>query len=220
MFPILAVVCQNSAPPAPAWNKVLEMKFNGSFSDSTGRHSPVSYGAVISTSQSVEGGSSMYANQNGRVHSDDMDGESTDFDFTDKDFRIECNIYPTSIGNDYVWMKSSGFNFGLCLRINNTYVAGRTTIFCTGVGASGTFGGGGAAVTVDNLVGKWSKILVEREGDTYRIALDDVDLFSFSGVNETTDPTGGAGYRGFQICGQSNNSRYSGYIDNFVVYTK
>ena len=31
MFPILAVVGQNSAPPEPAWNLVLDMRFDGNF---------------------------------------------------------------------------------------------------------------------------------------------------------------------------------------------
>jgi len=98
MFPLGIV---NQGAEAPSWNKVLEMEFNSNFNDSTGRHSPVSYGAITT-------GGRLYANRDGRVFTDDYDGESADFDFTTKDFRISCDIQPISIGNDYVWMKSSG----------------------------------------------------------------------------------------------------------------
>jgi hypothetical protein len=219
MFPILAVVGQNSTPPAPAWDKVLEMKFNGSFTDSTGRHSPVSYGAITSSSQSVDGGYSMYTAGDGRVHSDGVDGESADFDFIDKDFRIECYVYPTSIGNNYVWAKTTGGNFGMCLRINNTYVAGKTVIFCTGSNYN-TVGGGTATVELPDITGQWTKIAVERVGSTYQIYIDDVSMLSVDGVTEATDPTGGAGYKGLQIGGQVNSNLYNGYIDKFTVWTK
>lgn len=219
MFPILAVVGQNSAPPAPAWNKVLEMKFNGSFSDSTGRHSPVSYGAVISSAQSVEGGYSMYAYYDGSVYADGSGTDNTDFDFTSRDWRVSCDIYPTYIDNSYVWAKTAGGNFGLCLRINNTYVPGKTVIFVTHP-VAGTVGEPAGAIELNSIVGKWTNIVVERDGDVFGIYVDGVKLVSVAGINETNIPTSGAGYNGFQIGGNVGSSIYAGFIDRFTVWTK
>lgn len=219
MFPIIAVVCQNSAPPAPAWNKVLEMKFNGNFADSTGRHSPISYGAITSSAQSVEGGYSMYAYHDGSVYADGSGTDDPDFDFTSCDWRVSCDIYPTYISNSYVWAKTSGGNFGLCLRINNTYIAGKTVIFVTHA-AYGTAGEPYGAIQLDNIVGKWTNIVVERVGDVFGIYIDGVKMVDVSGINETNTPTGGTGYKGFQIGGNVGSNIYAGYIDNFVVYTK
>lgn len=212
MFPILAVVGQNSAPPAPAWNKVLEMKFNGNFADSTGRHSPVSYGAVISTAQSVEGGSSMYANQDGRVFTDNYGGDHPDFDFTGRNFRVVCRIRPISIGNDYVWCKTSGGNLGVNLKLG---LAGSDPVvylwpMVTDVGA----------IVPDLLTGKWTKVEVQRIGSTWSLLIDDVvvssavsDAAPWLGAWE-----GGSGFKAFLLAGAANSDRYSGWIDQFEIY--
>jgi hypothetical protein len=205
MFPILSVVGQNSAPPTPAWNLVLDMRFEGNFSDTAGRHSPVSYGAITT-------GGRLYANQDGRVFTDDYNGESADFDFTTKDFRISCDIQPTSIGNDYVWMKSSGGNFGICLKLG---MSGSDVIaYLRGIGNVDLSLG----VIVPNATSTANTILVERIGDVWTLYLNGVasDTETWSEVNRTT---GGTGYKGFQIFGASNDNRYSGYLDNFKVWT-
>lgn len=204
MFP-LGIVNQGGTP-APSWNKVLEMEFNSNFNDSTGRHSPVSYGAITT-------GGRLYANQDGRVFTDDYNGDSSDFDFTVSDFRISCDIQPISIGNDYVWMKSSGGNFGICLKLG---MSGSDVIaYLRGVGNVDLSLG----VIVPNATSTTNTILVERIGDVWTLYLNGVasDTETWSEVDQTT---GGSGYKGFQIFGASNSNRYSGYLDNFIVYTK
>ena len=203
MFPLGIV---NQGVPAPSWNKVLEMEFNSNFNDSTGRHSPVSYGAITT-------GGRLYANQNGRVFTDDYDGESADFDFTTKDFRISCDIQPISIGNDYVWMKSSGGNFGICLKLG---MSGSDVVaYMRGIGNVDL----SLDVIVPNATSTTNTILVERIGDVWTLYLNGVSSDTAT-LTEVDQPTGGSGYKGFQIFGGSNYDRYSGYLDNFIVYTK
>lgn len=209
----------NTAPPASTWNKVLEMKFNYNFADSTGRHSPVSYEAVVSSAQSVEGGCSMYAYYDGTVYADEYGTDNTDFNFTSRDWRVSCDIYPTDISNSYVWAKTSGGYFGLCLQIDNTYVAGKTVIFVRHP-ANGTVGEPYGTIQLDDIVGKWTNIVVERVGDVFGIYIDGVKMVDVSGINETNTSTSGSGYNGFQICGNAGSYTYAGYIDNFVVQTK
>lgn len=212
MFP-LGIVNQGGTP-VPSWNKVLEMKFNNNFNDSTGRHSPVSYGAVTSNTQSVEGGYSMYANQNGRVFTDDFGGDNADFNIGTGDIRIVCDLYPTSIGNDYLWMKSSGNDFGYCVRLINVG-SGNISINLRENTNSGV-----ADITVANISGKWTNLDVRRESEVWTIRVDDVLVATSITVLESSYPTSGTGKNGFTIGGAANSDRYSGYIDNFIVYTK
>ena len=212
MFP-LGIVNQGGTP-APSWNKVLEMKFNNNFNDSTGRHSPVSYGAVTSNTQSVEGGYSMYANQDGRVFTDDFGGDNADFNIGTGDIRIVCDLYPTSIGNDYLWMKSSGNDFGYCVRLLDVG-SGNISINLRDNNNSGI-----ADVTVANISGKWTNLDVRRESEVWTIRVDDVLVATSITVPEAIYPSSGTGKNGFTIGGGANSDRYSGYIDNFIVYTK
>lgn len=210
MFP-LGIVNQGGTPVS-SWNKVLEMKFNNNFNDSTGRHSPVSYGAVTSSAQSVEGGYSMYANQNGRVFTDDYGGDHPDFDFSGKDFKVVCWIRPISISNDYVWSKSSGGNLGVNLKLG---MSGPDPVvylwpMVTDVGA----------IVPDLLTGKWTKVEVQRIGSTWSLLIDDAVVSSAVSDVSIVSWDSGAGYKGFTIGGAVNSDRYSGYIDNFIVYTK
>lgn len=204
MFP-LGIVNQGGTP-APSWNKVLEMEFNSNFNDSTGRHSPVSYGAITT-------GGRLYANQDGRVFTDDYGGDSADFDFTTKDFRISCDIQPISIGNDYVWMKSSGGNFGVCLKLG---MSGSDVIaYLRGIGNVDL----SLDVIVPNATSTTNTILVERIGGVWTLYLNGVASDTVTWT-EGEQSTGGTGYKGFQIFGAMNDNRYSGYLDNFIVYTK
>jgi len=203
MFPLGIV---NQGASAPSWNKVLEMEFNSNFNDSTGRHSPVSYGAITT-------GGRLYANQDGRVFTDDYDGESADFDFTTKDFRISCDIQPISIGNDYVWMKSSGGNFGICLKLG--MFGSDVTAYMRGIGNVDLSLG----VIVPNATSTTNTILVERIGGVWTLYLNGVASDTVTWT-EGEMSTGTTGYKGFQIFGASNDNKYSGYLDNFIVYTK
>lgn len=213
MFP-LGIVNQGGTP-VPSWNKVLEMKFNNNFNDSTGRHSPVSYGAVTSSAQYVEGGYSMYANQDGRVYTDNYNVDNADFNIGSGDIKIVCDIRPTDIGLHYVWMKSVNFTFGYCLTIYD-------------------IGGGNCAVTIrdssnatvtdyitPSFINTWKNIEVVRESNVWKIYLDS-SLVATSPVYwpEEVRPASATGMNGFTIGGATNYDRYSGYIDNFIVYTK
>lgn len=206
-----------TTPPESGWNKVLEMKFNNNFNDSTGRHSPVSYGAVTSNAQSVEGGYSMYANRDGHVFTDDYNGSHSDFDFTGKDFKIICWIRPTSSGNtyDYVWSKNISDSLGVTLRME---LSGPTPIVYLW-----PMDGPQVSTTVSDLLsGKWTKTEVSRIGGVWSLLIDDVVASS-----ATTDVVywvpnweSGTEFLGFTIGGIANSNGYSGWIDNFVVYTK
>ena len=212
MFP-LGIVNQGGTPVS-SWNKVLEMKFNGNFADSTGRHSPISYGAITSSAQSVEGGYSMYCAANGRVFTDNFGGDNADFDTASKDFKVECYIYPTSYYDRYVWMKSSGNDFGITLLINDAG-GGNTVIYSRGRGNVDL----NLSVVVPSILNKWTKLTVQREGNDWSLLVDDVVMATVSWT-EIGMPTSGTGYNGFTIGGAANSDRYSGYIDNFIVYTK
>lgn len=206
MVPLIAVIGQTSAPPGPAWNLVLDMRFEGNFSDTAGRHSPVSYGAITT-------GGRLYANQDGRVFTDDYDGESADFDFTTKDFRISCDIQPISVGNDYIWMKSSGGNFGICLKLGMS--GSDVIVYLRGIN-NGNMSPLG--IIVPNATSTTNTILVERIGDVWTLYLNGVASATAT-LPEGSQPTGGIGYKGFQIFGAMNDNRYSGYLDNFKVWT-
>lgn len=52
MIPLGVVSAQQGIPQ---WTLLLDMRFNNNFDDSAGRHTPVNYGATISSAQSVEG---------------------------------------------------------------------------------------------------------------------------------------------------------------------
>ena len=205
MFPLGIV---NQGVPAASWNKVLEMKFDGNFADSTGRHSPVSYGAITT-------GGRLYANHDGRVFTDGQYGDSDDFDFTTKDFRISCDIQPISVGNDVVWMKSSGGNWGISLKLGTSgsdviaYLRGIDNVDMS------------LGMIVPNATSTTNTILVERIGDVWTLYLNGVASATYTWPEAGGGrPTGGSGYKGFQIFGVANDNRYSGYLDNFIVYTK
>ena len=204
MFPLGIV---NQGVPAPSWNKVLEMEFNSNFNDSTGRHSPVSYGAITT-------GGRLYANQDGRVYTDDYNGESADFDFTTKDFRISCDIQPTSTGPHYVWMKSSGGNFGMCLILGTS--GPDVIVYLRGIGNVDL----SLVVIVPNATSTTNTILVERIEDVWTLYLNGVASATATWTEGDRPTTGGTNYKGFQIFGSRNDNRYSGYLDNFIVYTK
>lgn len=212
MFP-LGIVNQGGTPVS-SWNKVLEMKFNNNFNDSTGRHSPVSYGAVTSNAQSVEGGYSMYANQNGRVFTDGYNVNNADFNIGSGDIKIVCDMRPTSIGDDYLWMKSVNSTFGYCIRILNvgggSYLISLRDNTNTGI----------ADYTTSSFINTWKNLEVVRESGVWKVYLDSSLVATSSYRPETSYPTSGTGKNGFTIGGALNSNRYSGYIDNFIVYTK
>ena len=184
---------------------MLDMRFDGNFSDTTGRHSPVSYGAITT-------GGRLYANQDGRVFTDDYNGESADFDFTTKDFRISCDIQPISIGNDYVWSKSSGLAFGVCLKLGMS--ESNVIVYMRGIGNVDL----GLGSIIPNATTTVNTVMVERVGGAWTLYINGVASATAT-WSEGNQSTGGAGYKGFQISGVSNDNRYSGYIDNFKVWT-
>lgn len=213
MFP-LGIVNQGGTP-APSWNKVLEMKFNNNFNDSTGRHSPVSYGAVTSSAQSVEGGYSMYANRNGYVITDGVDVDHSDFDIGDGDIKIVCDICPTSIGSDYVWMKATtNYTFGYCIRMLD---AGGGSWLITLRDSSNT---GIVDCITPSFINTWKNLEVVKESGVWKVYLDSVLLATSLTIPASYYPTSGSGKNGFTIAGRYGEGVYSGYIDNFIVYTK
>lgn len=204
--PIEASNTQPSTSPLVTWNTVLDMQFVTNFGDTTGRHTPVSYGAVVT-------GGRLYANQDGRVFTDNYNGESEDFDFTTKDFRVSCVIQPTAIGNDYVWMKSSGGNFGVCLKLGTS--GPNTIVYLRGIGNTDMLLGG----ILPDATAVPHTITVERIGSLWSLYVDSTVINTATWA-EGDMSTGTAGYKGFQIFGAVNDNRYSGYLDNFIIQTK
>lgn len=213
MFPILSIIGQVNAS-AVVWKEVLNMKFNNNFTDSTGRHTPVSYGAATSSAQSVEGGYSLFTQADGRVFTDDFGGDNADFDFVGKNFKIECSIHPTSYYDRYVWMKSSGNEFGITLLINDAG-GGNSIIYMRGRGNVDL----GLGAVVPSLLNKWTKLTIKRELNVWTLAVNGA-VVATTTWPETSMPTSGTGYNGFTIAGAANSNRFTGYIDNFVVQTK
>lgn len=201
--------------PGP-FTTVALLEFDGpngstTYTDETGRHSPVGYGGALSTAQSVSGGSSFFANQDGRVFVDGYNVDHNDFDFTGKDFSIITHIKPTSIGNDYVWGKASGGNIGLNLKLGTNGLGVPIVYIWPMVTGKG--------VEVPDLLTRpgFTKVEVRRESGIWSILIDDV--VGVTGADECSiiGWEGGAGYRGFLIAGAGNDNRYSGYIDKFSV---
>ena len=195
---------------------IAQIEFDGangstSYVDTTGRHSPVGYGGSLSTTQSVSGGSSFFANQDGRVVVDGYNVDHADFDFTGKDFSVITHIKPISIGNDYVWGKASGGNIGLNLKLSTNGLGVPVVYLWPMVNGKG--------IEVPDLLTRpgFTKVEVRRESGVWSLWIDDV-----LGVSGTDDCSisgweSGNGYRGFLIAGAGNDNRYSGYIDKFSV---
>lgn len=210
-IPLGVVGAQQGIPP---WTLLLDMRFNNNFDDSAGRHTPVNYGATTSSAQSVEGGYSLYTNQDGRVFSDGYNTDHVEFDFLAKDFRISCDIMPTAIGNDYVWMKSVSSNgFGLTLKLG---MSGPDVMaYLRGVGNTDMTLG----VVLPDATTTWNNLMVERIGSTWNLYLNDL-VVGTATWDEGDQPTSGVGLNGFLIGGGVNENRYSGYLDNFKVYSR
>lgn len=209
-IPLGVVSAQQGIPP---WTLLLDMRFNNNFDDSAGRHTPVNYGATTSAAQSVEGGYSLYTNQDGRVFSDGYNTDHVEFDFSAKDFRISCDIRPTVVANDYVWMKSDSSNFGVTLRLGTSgpdviaYVRGVDNTDLT------------LGVIIPDATTTWNNLQVERIGSTWNLYLNEV-IVATADWPEGSRPTSGVGLNGFLIAGGANDNRYSGYLDNFRVYSR
>lgn len=121
---------------------------------------------------------------------DDYNGDSSDFDFTACDFRISCDIQPTSVGNDYVWMKSSGSAVGVCLKLGTSgsnviaYMRGINNVELS------------LGVIVSNATSTTNTILVERVGDVWTLYPNGFSSATAT-LTEVVQQTGGSGYKGF-----------------------
>lgn len=209
-IPLGVISAQQGVPP---WTLLLDMRFNNNFDDSAGRHTPVNYGATTSSAQSVEGGYSLYTNQDGRVFSDGYNTDHVEFDFSAKDFRISCDIMPTAIGNDYVWMKSGSNDFGLTLKLG---LSGPDVVaYLRGVGNTDMT----LVVVIPDATTTWNNLMVERIGSTWNLYLNE-EIGDTAVWSEGSQPTSGVGLNSFLIGGGSNDNRYAGYLDNFKVYSR
>lgn len=121
---------------------------------------------------------------------------------------------PTAIGNDYVWMKSVSFNgFGITLKLG---MSGPDVVaYLRGVGNTDMTLG----VILPDALTTWNNLMVERIGSTWNLYLNEV-LADTAVWDEVAQPTSGVGLNGFLIGGGINDNRYSGYLDNFKVYSR
>ena len=109
-------------------------------------------------------------------------------------------------------MKSSGGNFGNCLVLGTS--GPNVIVYLRGINnldmSLGTI--------VPDATSTTNTILVERIGDVWTLYLNGV-VSATATWPEGSRPTGGIGYKGFQIAGVSGYTGYSGYLDNFKVWT-
>lgn len=124
-------------------------------------------------------------------------------------------IRPISIGNDYVWCKTSGGNLGVNLKLGMSDPD--PVVYLWPMDDHQV-----SAAVPDLLSGKLTKTEVSRIGGVWSLLIDDV-VVSSANTDVTYwvgDWDGGTEFLGFIIGGVANNDGYSGRIDMFSVYTK
>ena len=186
---------------------VLNLEFNGAndstIIDSTGRHTP---------SLSASGTRAILNNQlnlaeGGYIRADAENTASSDFDFADCDFEIECKVTYTSGYYAWVHAASDDYNqFGLCL------------IFASGTHIEVRSGDNQVMMTYTaptSFVGRQAKINVSLTGTRYSLKVDDVEVATvFNGSFASI------GSNGFIIGAVPYLSAMTGLIDDFVVRRK
>lgn len=206
MFP-LGVAAQTTG----AWTRILALNFDGAngsttFTDLTGRHTVAAVGSAAIT------GNQLSVNQDGYALTD-SGADHADFNFSASDFRISCDVTASSIGNDYLWMKSSGGAFGICLRLLDAGGGNCHLVVCdkNAVGFLST--------TLPTIVGAQHHLEVSRIADNWTMKLDGA-VVATAVTSEGTTSTSGSGYNGIQIAGGSGGPRLSAYVDNVDVWKR
>ena len=199
-FP-LALLNSGGAPVVPK-TLVLELLFNGAdgstIIDSTGRHTP---------SLSPSGTRAILNNQlnlagNGFIRADAQSTTSADFDFSGRDFEIECKVTYTS--GSYAWAHTANDNsFGLCLKFasaNTIEIRSDSNQLMMQYNAPTSF------------VGRQAKINMSLTGTNYSLKVDDVEVATISSTGYTI------GSNGFVIGAIPYSSTMTGLIDDFRVW--
>jgi hypothetical protein len=196
------------APSIPA-NAVLYMAFNGTdgqttFTDETGRHTPTgsSANAKISTTQSIDGGSSLWLSTNNQyVRARTSGSSSNDFIWTG-DFSISCYVYQTGggAGGNVFSTGLSDTAAGMALVVNPTTIVLVTSTFTTILSVSDTY--------VNN---SWKKLEVRRVAGVISILKNDVTLGTVA--NSTSLGNGNMYIGGNNAFG----NEMTGYVDKFLV---
>jgi len=198
----------NVAPSIPS-NAVLYLEFNGTdgqttFTDSTGRHTPTGASAntEISTTQSIQGGSSLWLSTNNQyVRARASGSSSSDFIWTG-DFSISCWVYQTGgLSGGHVFSTGlTNTGYGMCLVVNASTIVLVTSTFATILSVADTY-----------VINAWKKLEVRRVSGVIEILKNDIVLGSVA----NTDSLG----NGNMYVGGNNafGSEMRGYVDNFLV---
>ena len=190
-------------------NAVLFMTFNGTngqttFTDLTGRQTPTgsSVAAKISTTQSIQGGSSLWLSTNNQyVRARPSGNSSNDFIWTG-DFSVSCWVYQTGgLSGGHVFSTGlTNTGYGMCLVVFGTTIRLVTSTFATILEVADTY-----------VNSAWKKLEVRRVSGVIEILKNDVVLGSVA----NTDSLG----NGNMYVGGNNafGSQMLGYVDNFMV---
>lgn len=110
-------------------------------------------------------------------------------------------------------MKSGSDSFGITLKLG---MYGPDVIaYLRGVGNTDMTLG----VVIPDATTTWNNLMVERIGSTWNLYLNE-EIGDTAVWSEGSQPTSGVGLNSFLIGGGINDNRYSGYLDNFKVYSR
>ena len=206
MFPLALLNAANSTSPVLVFNA----SFNTDFSDSTGRHTPTTYGSpIISNSIYAEGGGSLslpggtnFVRCNGATVSDD-------FVFLEN-FSIKCKarfntlssiqcVFFANTAND-----SEGYD--------GSYKTFMLTASTAGIVEVRSSAGGVVVLSGGSVViNAWYDFELKREGSTVSLVVNDVTVDTMTNSSQW-------GKGQIYIGGSMPTIHMDGYIDSFEVY--
>lgn len=167
--------------------------------------------AVISTTQSKFGGSSLYVPDSTTSRVTAADSDAADFEF-DGDFTVEAWVYPTAAASyRTIVTRYNGSNNAWLLRFDGTSEALTSLAWYAG-SATGNYYNFGATIALN----EWHHVAVSRSGNSVKAFLDGLQ----AGSTETNSGTMTGGTAGTMI-GSSDQSGYefplAGYVDDLRI---
>jgi hypothetical protein len=184
------------------------LHFDDGIKDETGKVWTANGGATVSTAQSQLGGSSLYLNGSQHVStpmSDDLKLVSSDFTI---DFWMYTSNSGASYGTQLFYTTVAGVYTGIAL-----YYVGNTIY--GGVSISGN-----SWITATNTIvfNTWNHITFTKRGKVLNIAVNDI-LGTSATINGTPIESSQKYATIGNILGGSVDFHYTGYIDEFRIYT-
>lgn len=203
------VEAQIQGPTDPHWDKVVSLlHFDGDLADGTGRAWESVGSSVVSSAESVFGGSSLHVpTTSGLVRA----ANSADFDFGSGDFTIEFFLRPTAVTDwaVYIDKRLSGSYFSPftiqryaknnTIRFLSAYTAGSWSVIIS---------------AFHPPLNGWTHVVYQRRGGVFQAFLGGVQVGSFDGGGNsllTNNATLNIGADG------SNAAGMVGYIDELRI---